>query len=146
MRLAAVLMCVFLFFLAAGNVLPEESEKKTKKVKYVKVKYGTRTLIRLGKSMGDMAEELKQDTKRHRKLAKAIDHETLKKGESSSKVEKTFGEPVIILSNEKEKVTKWIYKPGNVTFFDNKKIYLIFDENDKLAGWKVFDGKRGEDE
>jgi hypothetical protein len=146
MRLVATLICVFLLCSAEGSVLAEEKKTQPKKVKYVKSKYGVKALMGLGKSMGDMSEELKQETKKYRKVKKAIDHETLKVGESSSKVEKTFGEPVIILSNEREKIAKWIYKPGNVTFFEGEKIYLIFDENNKLTGWKVLGEERGEDE
>jgi hypothetical protein len=136
-KVALILTCVFLSCAVAVGAAAE----KKKKVKYVKSKYGVRALIRLGKSMGDMAEELKQDTKNYRKVTKAIDRETIKKGESASKVEKTYGEPVIVLANEKENVTKWIYKPGNVTFFEDKKVYLIFDEDNKLADWITMDGK-----
>ncbi|MGB2599768.1 MAG: hypothetical protein WBD04_02695 [Candidatus Omnitrophota bacterium] len=140
-KVALILTCVFLSCAVTVSTAAERKKAQSKKVKYVKSKYGVKALIELGKSMGDMAEELKQDTKNYRKVTKAIDHETIKKGESASKVEKAFGEPVIILSNEKEKVTKWIYKPGNVTFFENKKVYLIFDEDNKLADWITMNGK-----
>jgi hypothetical protein len=102
--------------------------------------------MKLGKSMDKSAKQLKEETKIYDRARRAAAEGDLKKGESASRVKKTIGEPVVVLFDERTNVTKWVYKPGNATFFDHKKVYLSFDENEELAEWKIVDGKKGEDE
>lgn len=144
---ARVVVSVLVFLgMTANFALAGEKGMRAKKVKWVKSKDGLKALIELSKSMGKSAEQLKEETRNYDRARKAASEGELKKGETVSRVAKTLGEPVVILSCEDTKAVKWVYKPGNATFFDYKKVYLNFDENGELVDWKVVDGKRGESE
>jgi len=123
----------FLFFCLAGT-LSADARRGAKKTKYVKVKGGLKSLMAYGKSQGDMAEELKEETEKYRKVKIAIERGELKKGESAKRMADEYGEPVIVL--DEGGASKWVYKPATDTFFDGAKIYLTFDGKDELAGWE----------
>ena len=141
-----IALAVAFLFLAAGGALAREKETRTKKAKWVKSGTGVRALIKLDKSMEKSNKQLEEETKNYNKARQAVRGGTLKKGDTASKIRRSVGEPVIILFNERTTITKWIYKPGNATFFDYKKVYLSFNEDEELIEWKVLEGKRGENE
>ncbi|MGB2631085.1 MAG: hypothetical protein WBD24_02275 [Candidatus Omnitrophota bacterium] len=144
MRMFIVVLTFVLVFCSVPGSLRSQEEKKStsSKVKYVKSKHGVRALIKLGKSQASMAKEVERQTRNYNKVLEAINDGDLKKGQTASSVQKAVGEPVIILSREGQEVVKWVYKPGNVTFFEDEKVYLMFDKNDELVDWKVLQGKK----
>lgn len=120
-----------------GFIMPGESFSEEKKVKWVKVPHGLGSLMKFGKSRGDMVEELKEETENHRKINKAIDHEKLKVGDLADRIEKRYGPPVVIIPENDTNLKRWVYKPYDKTFFDKDKTYLYFDENERLLKWEV---------
>jgi len=113
-----------------------EEKKRRSREKFKKPDHWLGELMQIAESRGSMAQELTKETKNYRFLKKAVDHGDLKKGMFASKIKKEYGEPVITLSEEKGSMEKWLYKPGDVSFFDGKKIYLIFDSDERLVEWK----------
>ncbi|MFQ5952174.1 MAG: hypothetical protein ACE5JK_02055 [Candidatus Omnitrophota bacterium] len=139
--LAALLACLFLFCSATGVSFAQK-----KRVRWVKSKHGVKALIQLSKSQASMVKAAEKETRNYNKVKQAIAGGTLEKGKTAASVRKTIGEPVIILSREGETLTKWIYKPGYVTVFSDKKVYLIFNEDDELIDWKdLEEQKEGEE-
>jgi len=137
-RIAMVILpgLVLFSFIISGTVLADE-EPTGKDVKYVKFKGGLNSLIKFAKSRGKMIKEAKGETKAYLKLKKAIDRGKLEKGQSGAHVEKRYGSPVITLPIDNTDFESWIYKPGEESFFEGEKIYLIFDKENKLAEWKI---------
>ena len=99
----AAVFLILLFCCAAANTSEAAAKaQKTKKVKYVKSKYGLKALIELSKARAAMIKELEGDTKNYDKVKNAVSRNALDKGESCEKIRKTYGEPVIILRKRKE--------------------------------------------
>ena len=135
-KIAIIVLGLFLFSCVSGTwTAAKEKTGKKKRVKYVKSKNGLKSLMTFAKDRGSMVQEYKEETENYRKVRTALDRGMLKHGESASRIKRKYGEPVIMLPEENGKFVKWIYKPGDKTFFSERKVYLIFDENDKLLGW-----------
>lgn len=111
------------------------TERKSRKKKE-KTRIGLGRMMAIAKNEGDLAQALNRETANYRKVKKAVDHDKLKKGQFASKIKDKYGEPVIILSEEKGNLEKWVYKPGRASFFDEKKVYLIFDSDERLVEWR----------
>jgi hypothetical protein len=139
--LTVAIACVLAFCFVSDLALAKKKEATSSgKRKYVKSKYGIKALLTLSRDRGAMVKEYEKETKNYRKVKKAIDHGQLKKEESASKIKKMYGDPVVVLTDKEGKIFKWVYKPGNVSFLDNKKVYLIFNQNEKLVDWKLLGG------
>ncbi|MFC1479862.1 hypothetical protein ACFL5Y_00220 [Candidatus Omnitrophota bacterium] len=140
-RIKKVTIVVFGLFLltciAPGATAAKAKPDKKKPVKWVKSKYGVKALMKLSKDRGKMVKEYKQETENYKKVEKAIARGQLAKGESATRIEKRYGAPVITFTDAKNKTRQWVYKPGNLSFFSGEKIYLIFDNEDKLIEWKL---------
>jgi hypothetical protein len=143
-RLTMVLAGALILAVCAGDAVCAEKTPK-KKVKWVKSKTGLSSLITLSKDRGDMVQSYKEETERHRKLKKAIDHKELKEGEHASKILKLYGPPVITLKEEGGTREKWAYKTGKETFLNADKIYLIFNVDEILQEWEVVPAKEKAD-
>jgi len=112
-------------------------ESRRKRKRRGRSKSGLSALMQFSNDRNAMVKEFNRETKNYDNIKKAVDHSYLDKGESASRIKRRYGEPVIILPDTKEKITKWVYKPSGATYFSDEKVYLIFDENDKLLEWKV---------
>jgi hypothetical protein len=135
-RIIVLILFLFLFScIPGGETSAKEKSGSKKKVKYVKSKYGLKALMELAKNRGSMIQEFRRETENYRKVKVALDHGELKYGETASRIKSKYGEPVIMLSEEKGRLTKWVYKPGQKSFFSGEKVYLVFGEDDKLIGW-----------
>jgi len=119
----------------------KEKKKKEKKIKYVKPKGWLGHLMQIGKARGDMEEELKKETESYRKIKKAIDQEHIKENERGQVISEKFGAPSIKLVENDKIHTRWVYKQGETSYFEGEKIYLFFNENNKLAGWEIIPAK-----
>jgi len=118
----------------ASDITAARERSGTKKKE--KTRIGLGRMMAIAKNEGDMAQELNKETANYRKVKKAVDHDDLKKGQFTSKIKDKYGVPVIILSEEKGNLEKWVYKPGRASFFDEKKVYLIFDSDERLVEWR----------
>jgi len=97
---------------------------------------GLSTLIDVGKSQQAMNKELDKETKSFEAVKRAIETGSIKKGDSGTSIRKKYGEPVVVLA-DKAYAEKWIYKPGDASFFGGVKICLFFDGEGKLRGIKI---------
>lgn len=113
-----------------------EGSGTTKKVKWVKSKWGLDALIKLSGDRSKMVREYNKETENYDELKKGINHGQLEKGESASSIRKRWGEPVISFLEENGQGERWVYKPGEVSFFDDEKIYLFFDAQGTLINWQ----------
>ncbi len=121
--------------LCAGEAGARASGKKEKKVKYVRSKDGLQALIELGRKNREMEKELEGETSSYGEIRDALDEGRLEKGETAADIVKKYGEPVIVLSGEKEGGQKWVYKPAQASFWSDEKVYLLFDEKGELEDW-----------
>ena len=112
-------------------------ESRRKRKKSGRSKSGLKSLIQFSKDRNAMVKEYNMETKNYDRIREAVDQGYLDKGESASRIKSRYGEPVIILPDTKENITKWVYKPASATYFSDEKVYLIFDENDEFVEWKV---------
>jgi hypothetical protein len=113
---------------------------KNKKIKWVKSKTGLKSLMTLSKDTGKMESELKEETKSYESVKKAMDEGLLEKGMASSEVSSKYGEPVLVISDQDGKLTRWVYKPSQATYFSGPKVYLFFDPDDGLQKWETVGG------
>ncbi|MFH1395168.1 MAG: hypothetical protein ABIH09_03330 [Candidatus Omnitrophota bacterium] len=107
-----------------------------KKVKYVKSKDGVKALMAFARTRGNMVKELNDETENYENIDKAITEGVLEKGKSALSIEKKYGKPVIALTEDKGKQKEWIYKKSKDSYFTGPKIYLFFDEQEKLVSWE----------
>jgi len=102
-----------------------------------------KNLLALSSSQSKMARETKIERRNYLRVNKAIERKKLKKGTLAKVVRRRYGEPVVIVFQKSDKLSRWVYKAYNTTFFLGDKAYLFFDEDDKLVGWeKVFQKKK----
>ena len=95
-----------------------------------------KNLLALSSSQGKMAKEMKVEKRNYLRVNKAIKHRKLKKGTFGKAIKNKYGEPVVIVFQKSEKTYRWVYKPSADSFFVGEKIYLFFNEDSKLVGWK----------
>ncbi len=96
-----------------------------------------KTLMELGKSQGEIAKALKEETDSYNRVKEAIDSGKLKEGETAENIRKKFGEPVIDVFDEKRGSVKWLYMPATSTHFEGEKLYLFIGEDSLLVGWQL---------
>ena len=99
-------------------------------------KYGLKNLMQLSKDRGEMVKELNAETKSYDNIKKALDHGLLEKDSTEAEIRKKYGDPVITLHENRTEDVKWVYKPGTVSYFDEQKIYLVFNAEGKLVSWE----------
>ena len=124
----------------------QKRRPREKKVKYVKPKGWLGHLMQISRQRDDMQKELKNETKAYESVRKAVDRRELRAGEAASKIEKEYGRPVIKLSENDNVHTRWVYKPGDATYFTGEKICLFFDGEDKLEKWEFVEKKPDQNE
>ena len=113
------------------------------KVRWEKSNTGVGSLMDLSKDRGNMVKEYDKETDRYEKVKAAIEGNELEKGETSSNVARVYGEPVIVLKDPSGEFQQWVYKPGDKTFLDGEKLYLVFDSEEKLESWEVVQPEAG---
>jgi hypothetical protein len=93
-----------------------------------------KTLIELGKDAGAQDEIVAGETKSFKKICEALQKKKIFAGTDREKILRKYGAPVIETVKDGAKTD--VYKVGNSTWFDDKKIYLTFDSSDKLLRWQ----------
>ncbi len=97
---------------------------------------GLDTLIEVGESQKAIAKEQEQETKSFEAVKRAIESGKIKEGQPKGSIRDGYGEPVIV-TREAGNREKWVYMPAASTFFKGVKVYLFFDESDRLTEIKV---------
>jgi hypothetical protein len=95
------------------------------------------TLIGLGHNEKLKARAIKQETENFHNLKRYIIEEKIQKGITKEAASKKFGQPVVILSENRGQ--EWIYKPGQASWLGGEKIYLYFNESGTLEEWECVD-------
>ncbi len=101
---------------------------------------GLGTLIEAGESQSAMFKDSKKETSHYNNVKNAIREKEIEIGQKQKFIKRYFGEPVIIMTDEKD-WEKWAYKPAGASWFDNIKICLFFDENGILKEIKSYSGQ-----
>ncbi|MBU1656663.1 MAG: hypothetical protein KJ995_03065 [Candidatus Omnitrophica bacterium] len=135
--IAMLAVCCLLFAGTRAEAKREKSDSGSKKIKYVKVPGGLKTIMELDRSNRAMLDGVKGETVNFDRVRKAVEYGNLNIGASSDKVIEEVGHPVITVYDEQTDTVQWVYKPGTSSFFEKYKIYLIFDLDGILIGWKV---------
>jgi hypothetical protein len=138
----AILLIAFLVIVLASAAARADDKKE--KVKWVKSKTGINSLMTLSNDRKDMIKDLEGETKNYDKIKKAIDQNTMVKGQGMDEIKRKYGEPVIEVPGKDGAPTRWSYKPSETTFFDGPKISLFFDDNSSLTGWSIYDKNHGQ--
>ncbi|MFH1878417.1 MAG: hypothetical protein ABH883_06395 [Candidatus Omnitrophota bacterium] len=153
-RIIMILICaIFLAGAFSESVYPENFSKSRKKDKtrekkparYEKSKYGVNALIEYSEDRKKMQAEMKKETADYKSIKKALEQGELRKGQAARTITDSYGYPVIRLTEDKDGITQWVYKPGTGNFFTGEKIYLLFDKDNVLVDWKVIESVKKKD-
>lgn len=142
MKIIKLLIYAVIFLLTASlSHAAEEESKSGKKVKWVKSKTGIKSLMTFAKDREAMIREYEGETSNYDKIKNAIDKEHLEVGEEAKDIAKKYGDPIVIIPESGGDIERWVYKPGNDSFFKGEKIYLFFDQSQRLMDWDQIDKK-----
>jgi hypothetical protein len=138
-----IILSVFIAAVIVPGDVSAATGTKPEKVKWVKSKTGIKSLMSLSSDRGDMIKEYNDETKNYENIKAAIDQGELKEGMEGAKIARQYGLPVILLEDPDSDDTRWVYKPGDVSFLDaGEKAYLTFDANQTLISWKLVEKKK----
>lgn len=98
-----------------------------------------RLLVKLGQNDKLKQQTIKQETENFRKIKDYINSNKIEKGMSSELAVKKFGKPILVLSDSGAE--KWSYKPSDADWIGGEKIYLFFNNEDKLFDWECVNCK-----
>ncbi len=82
-------------------------------------------LSSLAKDAGKQDRVVKEETERYQAVLEAVHEGKLKAEMSKNEVMEEYGDPVIVLSRRNGEAL--VYKHGDATWFDSRKVYLFFD-------------------
>jgi hypothetical protein len=97
---------------------------------------GVRTLLDVRSDEGEKEKALVVEEKRFQVIKRAVDSEYFKRGQSAKEIRRRFGEPMIVI--EENKGERWGYKSRKSNWLSGPRIYLVFDENARLAHCEVY--------
>ena len=140
MRALAVLLACFIVL----GLLPAEGEARSRrtkakdKKKWVKSKHGLGALLKLSKDRSKMVREYKKETHSFNRMKKALEKGDIKPGEDARNVKRVIGDPTLEIKENDGIHTRWVYKPSDTSYFEGNKVYLLFDQEDKLVkAWEI---------
>ena len=94
------------------------------------------TLKAVGKSQDQIARYVQKQEKLFAKLLDDFENERLVAGTSRSVIIKRYGEPILSKKSAQPPYGEIFLYRHPTGYFDSDKLYLRFDELDKLIGWK----------
>jgi len=94
------------------------------------------TLVSQAKEEGGKQADLDREQKSFKALEEAIRAGKVRPGMTQSSIENRFGEPIVVLEEQKGR-TAWLYQSPDWNWFAARKIYLEFDRNGKLRKWDI---------
>ncbi|MDD5195123.1 MAG: hypothetical protein PHQ96_05575 [Candidatus Omnitrophica bacterium] len=97
------------------------------------------TLIELGGNEKLKRKSAQEETHNFLALKAALINNKIHEGITTEEVMRRFGEPV--LSYQEAAAGRWVYKAAAADWFSGEKIYLFFDKNGNLTGWKCINCK-----
>ncbi|MFC1570754.1 hypothetical protein ACFL4E_03115 [Candidatus Omnitrophota bacterium] len=131
-----VVLCAFLLSGWVSGALSAEEESGKKKVKWVKSKTGIKSLMTFAKDRNAMIKEYGRETANYKEIKSAVDNGHLEVGDDAQKIAKRYGDPVVVVPESEGDITRWVYKPGDETYFKGSKVYLFFDQTERLMDWQ----------
>jgi len=108
------LLVLFIFFGCSGRIL---------------------NLISLNGSLTSLQRETDISQVKFEKLAEDIKTAKLKSGLSEQDILMLYGEPVLVKKVDMAS-EEWLYR-APLKYFDTPKVYLVFDEGQKLLKWRI---------
>ena len=93
------------------------------------------------------AEYVKEQDARFEKLLAAVNSGDIENYFTPEQIIKTFGDPVFRREAEREGqvLEVWLYRYA-IRFFDSDKVYLYFDDENRLKDWEHVPAQPKEDE
>lgn len=104
---------------------------------YLKKRPQIKTLQELNSNQKYIKEYVQQQKSLFSKLIADIKEQKLKEGTPQKQIIATYGEPVISGKTDNRDLEEFILYRSPVQFYSTKKVYLYFDNNDKLSSWKI---------
>ncbi len=136
MKLIKLILCAFFLSMWALGSLAAEEEAGKEKVKWVKSKTGVKSLMTFAKDRDAMIKEYGEETSDYGKIKSAIDNGHLEVGEEAERIAKKYGDPIVAIEESGGDIVRWVYKPGDETYFKGSKVYLFFDQTERLMDWQ----------
>jgi hypothetical protein len=87
---------------------------------------GLGALIEVGKAQAEIQRAYDEETKAFERVRDAIERGAIKKGDDKKDILREYGEPVVILKDNKNNREKWVYKPASSSFFKGVRINIFF--------------------
>ncbi len=94
------------------------------------------TLKQVGKSQAQIDRYVQRQNKLFSRLIDDFENERLIVGTSKSRIVKRYGEPVLSKEAGQPPYGQILLYRYPMKYFNSDKLYLRFDEFDKLIGWK----------
>ena len=88
-------------------------------------------LLKIGRSQDEIQDALKAETKHYNNISKAISDNKIVNGMVKDDIFNEYGQPSVIVGVNDGQI-KAVYKPSNKNYFDNEKVTLFFDKENKL--------------
>lgn len=95
---------------------------------------GIATLNAVGKDEKVQREALLKDDSNFKKIKAAISQKKLTLNLTSTEAARLYGNPVAVVSQGT--ASKWVFKGQESGLLGGPKIYLFFDESNRLTGWE----------
>lgn len=95
------------------------------------------TLRDIAKERAEQEKIVEQEKKKFQLLLKDIENGTLKKGLREGEVYRSYGAPLSTKYSEGEEKNKILVFAEPLNYFGAGKVYLYFDEYNKLGSWEV---------
>ena len=91
------------------------------------------TLAKLGRNERLKAKTIQQESMNFQRAKNYMLSGKIQTGISKNTIVRKLGRPVVILPEPDGE--SWAYKPGQVSWLEGEKIYLIFQKDGKLNYW-----------
>ncbi len=89
---------------------------------------GLDSLIEVGKAQAEIQKAYKSETETYKSVQRAVDSGSIKKWQPKAEISKLYGEPVIVVDDQRTGRQKWVYKPAESDFMKGgPKVNLYFD-------------------
>ena len=105
------------------------------------------TLKSFAKEQGQLDQYVEERDKKFEELVKVYKTNSLNQFADKGSILDKFGEPIMIkdtIRND-QKLELWFYR-YEMKFFDSEKIYLYFDQEDKLVDWEYIEARKSDED
>ena len=95
------------------------------------------TLEALAEERAAQEEIIESERARFSLLIKAVEDGTIKKGLSEEEIHRLYGKPQIIKHPDAADIDKILVFAEPLNYFGTEKVYLYFDQDEKLVSWEM---------